>query len=459
MKTLYIRFVLTAICILISSSLLAFFLANAYYQVYLKPFNDKKITKIAEETAAFASTLPSISLSDYLKTVAHSGYQIHITNERGQDAYYGSAFKTKYLPHTVVATVLDGQVYHGIKNFPKRLFITGFFDDELINTIGVPFEIDGNKYALFIRPDVELQFGEMRIFFAQLLVLSLILTVLFIFIGTRYIVRPIQILTKATTKIAQGDYDIQLAVDRKDEIGTLATSFERMTESIQRLEEMRQEFVANVSHEIQSPLTSIQGFSHALRTEHVTEEERKQYAAIIEEESRRMSVMSKQLLLLASLDKERDILEWTTFDIGEQIQQIIHAAAWSWREKELGIEMDVPSTYIKGDKRFLHQVWLNLIQNSIKFTESGGTIFISVRMMDKAAIQVTIQDTGQGIHEEDMPYIFDRYYKGDKARTRKESGSGLGLSIVKKIIYLHKGTITVQSEVGKGTVFQVILPR
>ncbi|MFD3446528.1 sensor histidine kinase, partial [Microbacteriaceae bacterium 4G12] len=459
MKTLYVRFVVTAMIIIIISSLLAFIMTNTYYQIYLKPFNDAKITKIATEATQFAEASPGINVPEYMSTIAKMGYQIYLDDEHGRDTYLGSSFKKKNIGQDVVASVLQGNVYHGIAKFPKKLFITGFFDEELRNTVGVPFQVDGTRYALFIRPDVELQFGEMRIFFAQLLVFSVGLTILFIFIGTRYVVKPIRIFTKATKKIAEGQYNIQLDVDRKDEIGELAQSFTRMTTSLKHLEDMRQEFVSNVSHEIQSPLTSIQGFSQALRAENVTEEQRQQYLSIIEEESRRLSMMSKQLLMLASLDKEQDILEMTTFDVADQIKQIFITNAWYWREKDLAIDMDLSPISITGDKRFLHQIWTNLIYNSIKFTEPGGTIFVSAQTDEAGAVHVIVEDTGKGISEEDLPHIFERYYKGDKARKREESGSGLGLSIVKKIVELHKGTITAQSEVGKGTRFEVILPQ
>ncbi|WP_416829071.1 sensor histidine kinase [Ectobacillus polymachus] len=459
MKTLYVHYVMTTTVIIMISSLLAFFIANSYYQIHLKPINDQKMTKMGEDTVGFAASMPNKDIPKYMDTIAKMGYQIYLVDDQGGKTYFGSSFRKQNIDNNVVSSVLNGQVYHGIANFPKKLFITGFFDNELRNTVGIPFQSDGKRYALFLRPDIELQFGEMRIFFAQLLLFGVGLTVLLVFISTRYIVKPIRKLTMATKKIAEGQYNIQLEVNRKDEIGTLAQSFTRMTASLKRLEEMRQEFVSNVSHEIQSPLTSIQGFSQALRTEQVSEEQRQQYLSIIEEESRRLSAMSKQLLTLASLDKEHNILELTTFDVSEQIKQIFLTTRWYWQEKELAIDIDLPSLSISGDKRLLHQVWMNLIYNSIKFTEKGGTIFVSAQMDNCGAIHVIVEDTGKGIPEEDLPYVFDRYYKGDKSRKREESGSGLGLSIVKKIIDLHKGTITVHSTIGKGTRFEVILPQ
>ncbi|WP_028400436.1 sensor histidine kinase [Ectobacillus panaciterrae] len=457
MRTLYLQFVVTSICIMIMSSIIAFGVSNAYYQIYLKPFNDQKITKMAKETASFYEKSPQ-NIDEYMKHAASLGYQIYLADGYKKGTFYGSPFHDTKLNDKVISSVLNGHEYHGILQFPKKWFITGFFDDVLANTIGVPIQAGKTRYAMFIRPDIEQQFGEMRIFFAQLLMFTICFSIILIFIGTRYVVKPIRMLTKATKKIAEGNYNIRLDVDRRDEIGTLSKNFSRMAESLERLEEMRQEFVSNVSHEIQSPLASIQGFSQALRSKQVTEQQYDHYLSIIEEESRRLSLLSKQLLMLASLDKEKDIWEKTKFDLADQMKQVLSATEWHWREKDLAMDINLPSTEIQGDKRLLHQVWMNLIYNSIKFTEAGGTIFISLHNEDQKHVHVIVADTGVGISEEDLPHIFDRYYKADKSRKREESGSGLGLSIVKKIIELHQGTMTVESEEGKGTRFEVILP-
>lgn len=173
----------------------------------------------------------------------------------------------------------------------------------------------------------------MRIFLAVLLGFIVLLSIIFIAIAAGYIVRPIRKFTKATQKIASGEYEIELDVKRKDEIGTLSTSFQKMTKSIKELDEMRQEFVSNVSHEFQSPLSSIQGFSKTLQTEKMSMEERNHYLQIIEGESKRMSSLCKQLLTLASLDKEEKVLQIKEFNLQKQIKDVIFMLEWKWREK------------------------------------------------------------------------------------------------------------------------------
>jgi signal transduction histidine kinase len=236
----------------------------------------------------------------------------------------------------------------------------------------------------------------------------------------------------------------------------MARHFTQMAEALQKLDEMRQTFVANVSHEIQSPLTSIQGFAQAAREDEVTGEERRRYLAIIEEESRRLSLLGKQLLTLAALDKDSGVVKKTTFRLDEQIRQVVLVSEWQLREKEMAVELELPEADVTADKQLLHQVWLNLIANAIKFSERGGSVSIEMNVGRETA--VTVRDNGAGIPEAELPHIFDRFYKADKARNRTRSGSGLGLSIVHKIVQVHGGTVEVRSRLGEGTAFTVRLP-
>ncbi|MGX2961035.1 sensor histidine kinase [Peribacillus sp. JNUCC 23] len=459
MKTLYLRIVFTTIFVMILSGIIAFILANFYYQNKLKPFNDSKVTRLSKDIVNFYEKNQEILLNDYLENTADLGYQLYIVDPNGQGFFYGGEFRNKEMDSEIIQNVLNGHVYHGILDFPSSAFITGFFDNVLTNTIGVRMTVDGKNYALFIRPNLDMQFGEMRIFFSVLLILSLIVSILFVIISTRYIVKPIIKLTDATKRISTGKYDIQLDMKRRDEIGKLAEHFKEMAKNLEQLESMRQEFVSNVSHEIQAPLASIQGFSNTLQSDTLPEEQRKQYLAIIEAETKRMSQLSKQLLMLASLDKEEHLIKKSTFNVAEQIKQVIFMSEWSWQEKEIAIDLSLPTTFIYADQHLLHQVWTNLLTNSIKFTPIGGTVSIRLTEQENDCI-VEVQDTGIGIAQSELANIFNRFYKVDQARTPSEIGSsGLGLAITKKIVELHSGQISVTSQIGNGTTFRIQLPR
>ena len=457
MRTLYVRIIVTTMAIMIASAVIAFAATNIYYQHFLKPENDKKVTHIANNIISLYEKNKSESISDYLTAMTDLGYKFYLVKPDGTRQTFGAAFTSEKLEHEHIESVLNGGTYHGIANFPWKLFVTGFFDNELKNTVGVPIEIDGETHALFVRPNTMQQFGEMRIFLAVLLVLALFFSFLLVLASTRLIVKPIKKLTDATKKIAAGNYHVKLNVNRMDEIGRLATDFSKMSDSLKRTEERRQEFVSNVSHEIQSPLTSIQGFSQALREDELSGGMRERYLTIIENESKRLSGLSKQLLILSNLDQDGDKSDFIPFDVAQQLKEVISTMEWQWREKELTVQINAPPTIVNGDPKLLQQVWVNLLTNAIRYTEAGGEITVQITS-DKSEIHLTVGDTGIGIAEEDMAQLFDRFYKVDKARTRTENSTGLGLSIVKKIVELHEGTVFAESEPGMGSIFTVALP-
>ncbi|MGE7763432.1 sensor histidine kinase [Peribacillus sp. NPDC097895] len=262
----------------------------------------------------------------------------------------------------------------------------------------------------------------------------------------------------ALRKIANGDYNVQLdfKMDKRNEMTDIINHFNHMANQLKQMEEMRQEFISNVSHEIQSPLTSIVGFAQALQLNKLTIEERNHYLHIIETESRRLSKLSDNLLKLTSLESEHHPFERTSFRLDQQIRTIILACEPTWLEKELEMDISLEKISIFADKDLMNQVWTNIIHNSIKFTQHHGRITIRLQQINDQ-VSITVTDTGIGISEQDQFHIFERFYKADLARERTKSGSGLGLSIVKKIIDMHDGTISVKSEIEKGTTFTILL--
>lgn len=263
----------------------------------------------------------------------------------------------------------------------------------------------------------------------------------------------------AQKKIAEGDYNISLNKNT-EELGPyseLVESVNHMAVELNRMEKMRQEFISNVSHEIQSPLTSIRGFARALRNEKLSAESRLHYLDIIESESMRLSKLSDNLLRLASLEADTIKLEPRVYRLDKQIRLIVLSCEPQWSEKELHMDVALEDVEIKADEDMMSQAFINLIHNSIKFTPEGGQVSIALYKQEHM-ITFKISDTGMGMAEEDTSRIFERFYKADKSRNPSVKGSGLGLSIVKKIVELHLGTIEVKSKSGQGTTFTVSLP-
>ncbi|MGO4272035.1 histidine kinase dimerization/phospho-acceptor domain-containing protein, partial [Paenibacillus sp. TAF58] len=333
MRSLYFRVFLMTLAVIFASSMLGFFLSNTYYHVKLKPFNDEKLVIIAEQMKQFVEKEP-YSMDHYLQNAAALGYEIYLTDAQGDDRFYGRNFRQHDLDEHAKDLVLGGSLYHGVARFPNKPFISGFFDNRLSNTVGILVHVHDRNYALFIRPDVILQFGELRIFFALIGLLTVLISIILFLISTRYLVKPITRLSEATKRIAQGNYNLRLPTNRRDEIGQLAGHFMTMSRELERVDQSRQQFVSNVSHEIQTPLTSIQGFAKVLADRDLPQKEREHYSAIIEEESRHLSLLSKQLLLLSSLEQGQETLTKMTFSLRGQIRQAVQVLQWQLEEKE-----------------------------------------------------------------------------------------------------------------------------
>ncbi|WP_067927666.1 sensor histidine kinase [Alicyclobacillus shizuokensis] len=274
-----------------------------------------------------------------------------------------------------------------------------------------------------------------------------------------------QSLLDAMRRMAKGDFNVRVDVELVTEPGgrnhpfrQLVHSVNTMAEELAQLEEVRQEFISNVSHEIQSPLTSITGFVQALKDDRLPPSQRRHYLDIIEAESRRLSRLSDNLLKLTMLESGQHSFHPQRYRLDKQIRSVVLTCEPLWLKKQIAVDVSLPPTYITADEDLLSQVWMNLLANAIKFTGENGRIDISLQR-DGDWAEMRITDTGIGIAEEDLPRIFERFFKADKSRSAQKSGGGLGLAIVNKILSIHKGQITVQSRLGAGTTFTVRLPQ
>lgn len=264
---------------------------------------------------------------------------------------------------------------------------------------------------------------------------------------------------EALEKIAQGDFSIRLDNEFRDHriAGALADTVNKMALELDQMETMRQEFISNVSHEIQSPLTSIRGFAQALENDHLSAEERRHYLAIIQAESTRLSRITEDLLRLAALQSDKARFEPRLYPLDKQIRSLILACEPQWMAKRLEMEVTLDVAEITADEDLLSQVWINLIHNSIKFTPEGGRVCVELHRRGDS-LEFKISDSGPGISEDDQTRIFERFYKADPSRTHSNGGSGLGLSIARKVVEMHRGSIRVQSKLGAGSTFIVSLP-
>jgi signal transduction histidine kinase len=454
MKTLYSKFVITTMLVMIGSLCIGFLATNTYYHQVVKEKNDTKNVNIAQDIVHYIETDKPEDLNSYLTTLGKIGYQIYVTTG-DEGHFFGGQYRDQTLSASVVEHVLNGETYHGMRDFPKETFVTGFFANELINTIGVPFTYENKPYALFIRPDIRLLFSEVHTILAGLMLVMTVLSLLAMLLFAKALIRPITKLTAATQQLAHEKFDTVLDIDRADEIGQLAASFNRMTERLQENDRTRKEFISNVSHDFQSPLLNIQGYVDLLKNPSLTEQERKEYAAIIELETKRLSTLTKQLLLLTSLDQSTRIAKREPYRLDEQLKETVRKYRWQMEESQLQISYKLEQIIYDGDAGLLQNVWDNLLTNAIKYNVEGGQIHLYLQKKS-TSLEILVQDSGIGMTEDQLAKVYDRFYRADASRTKQ--GTGLGLAIVKQIIELHGGTIQMESTMHAGTKVYIHLP-
>lgn len=443
---------------MVFSALTAFLSVNTYYHQNLKGSNDEKNMTIVRQLARYIEETSPEDLNLYLKTQAAAGYKLLLVNDDLTGRRYGQAFRLDNLDEEDVMSVLRGKDYHGMKDYPTETFVTGFFSDETANTVGVPFTYKGKEYALFLRPDIKLLFTEVHFLLGGMVIVMAIASLLAMLIVAKRLIRPITQLTLATKKVGKEEFSGILHIHQKDEIGQLAESFQKMTERLGENDLIRKKFISDVSHDFQSPLLNIKGYAGLLMDESLPADERAGYAKVIQSETDRLSSLTKQLLLLTSLDQMMSPLKPSRYDVSEQLRETVRRYRWLLEEKQISLSMEIEDAELIGDPAFLEKVWENLMSNALKYTQDYGTIEVSL-VSDETSVTVEIGDSGIGIAEENLTHIFNRFYREDDSRTIAAEGTGLGLSIVQQVIELHNGTITVSSEKGKGTTIKIVLPK
>ena len=286
---------------------------------------------------------------------------------------------------------------------------------------------------------------------------SIILGTLITIIVSKKILRPMHDLIEATQIVSKGDFTVRVREIKQDnELGVLIKSFNIMAKELGGIEIFRQNFINNFSHEFKTPIVSIRGFAKQLQKESLTQEQRKEYTDIIITESERLTNMSANILLLTRFENQQIVIDRKEFYLDEQLRKCVLILEKQRSRKRIEFQLNLEETnYYTNDEMFSH-VWMNLISNAIKFSYPESTIIISCRAEEDKNIIVEITDQGIGINQETMGHIFDKFYQGDKSHILE--GNGLGLSIVKRIVELCKGDISVKSEKEKGTTFQINLP-
>lgn len=276
------------------------------------------------------------------------------------------------------------------------------------------------------------------------------------FILGRFIITPVKTLITGMTKLAEGDFSTRITLGKYvDSTTDISKSFNALATQLQDTEILRSDFVNNFSHEVKTPLVSITGLVSLLKNDKLPKEKRIQYIELIEEEIQRLSSMTTNMLNLSKLEKQEIVTDKTTFNLSEQIRTCVLLLEKKWTKKHTRLALDFDEHMLYANEDLLKQVWINLIDNSIKFSKDKGKVSIGIEE-SKTDICVSISNTGEKIKDDDMDKIFNKFYQSDSSRHKE--GHGIGLSIVSRIVYLHNGKVTVTSN-DERTTFSVILPK
>ncbi len=281
-----------------------------------------------------------------------------------------------------------------------------------------------------------------------------------IYIMTYRLTKPLKSMSEAAKAMAKGDFSKRVPVTSDDEIGELAVSFNMMTNSLSRLESMRRSFVGNVSHELKTPMTTIAGFIDGILDGTIKEEDREYYLSIVSSEVKRLSRLVNGMLSVTRLESGEAVLKKQEFDIYGLLCTIMISQEQRIENKKIKIiGLDtIDGIKVYADKDMLYQVLYNLVDNAIKFVDESGKISFSLKENEKQ-IQFTISNSGKGIPQSELPFVFERFYKVDKSRSDVKNSTGLGLYIVKTIVTAHGGKILVMSQENEFTTFEVTIPK
>lgn len=305
-----------------------------------------------------------------------------------------------------------------------------------------PLQIDNQTKYLELTLDQTMYKDVLNRAFILLSTITLLIGIVLNGLISFQIVRPIRRLTLLTKQFAKGNFSFPAYKKQTVEIDQLYESFGSMSNDLDKTLQSQKDFISNISHEFQTPLTSINGFAKALQQKEMSRQQQNHYLEIIDKESARLSLLSRNVLKLSNLQNNTQLLEKRQVDLAEQIRQVIISLETQWDAKKLNIELDVEKYMLFADEMLLYQVWYNLINNAIHFSPVGASIYIKMKI-DANTCRITILDEGPGIEASELERVKEPFYK---AKNLKSTGNGLGLSIVENILQKHNGQMILYNE-------------
>ena len=400
--------------------------------------------------------LKAISLSSDDVTVVVADNNGNILLSAGTDA--SSIPDGAIIPRSLMDEVNSG---NKISGFEK---IDGVFDEPNLVS-AAPIMRNNNVVGSVLVFSDSLALEELMEVIIKTIVLSslwvMIAALVAVYFVSERVISPLKSISRAAKKFAAGQFDVRVEVKGKDEVAELATAFNNMAMSLDNYETMRNTFMANVSHDLRTPMTTISGFIDGMLAGAIPPEKHDYYLGVIASEARRLSRLVASLLDISRIQAGDRKFVMAPFDACEMARQILISFEQKIDQKRLDVEFDCPedSMFVKADRDAIHQVLYNICDNAVKFSNEKGKLSLTLAYTKDKKVEISVYNEGMGIPADDLPYVFERFYKSDKSRGLDKLGVGLGMFITKTIIDAHGETVRAESEYGKYCRFVFTLPR
>ena len=470
-KTLFSKhFVMVSAVILLSITILGAVLL-AFASQYFKEDRYELLGYNAQQAAAL--TYEDFKSNDYkavntrvvmpmYSILAHAiQSDIYLVNTEGEILLYVEGEEQKPQSTNISKKIVSKVFTDGEYREVGRL--DGLYK-EAHYTVGIPVATDEGVPAavIFVSTSADI----LTEFLAQILKMFivsslavLILAFAAVYFLTADLVRPLRKMVAATQSFSKGDFTVRVPVESYDELGQLAISFNNMASSLATTEVTRRSFTANVSHELRTPMTTIAGFVDGILDGTIPPEKRDDYLRIVSDETKRLARLVRSMLNIARIEAGELEIKPDLFDVNDTVLRTVFTFEKQLEDKHIEMRgLDTGRVMVEADPDLIHQVVYNLIENAVKFANEGGVISVHYSEDDKFTY-VAIRNSGDGIPKDEIPHVFDRFYKTDKSRSRDKGGAGLGLHIVRSIINLHGGDIVVRSVEGEYCEFEFSIPK
>lgn len=470
-KTLFSKhFVTVAAIILFSITILGAVLL-AFASQYFKQDRYKLLEHNARQAATltysdfksnrYSAVDPRVILPMYTILANAIEADIYLVNTEGRLLIFTEGSGSKHADVVIAQAIIDQASQNG--QYRELGKMSGIYESGHY-TVGIPIRTEDGVPAAVVF--VSASASALSVFLKEILkmfVISslsvLILAFAAVYFITAGLVRPLREMVVATQSFSKGDFTVRVPVESYDEIGQLAISFNNMASTLATTETTRRSFTANVSHELRTPMTTIAGFVDGILDGTIEEEKRDYYLNIVSQEIKRLSRLVRSMLNIARIEAGELQIKPDLFDINDTVITTVFTFEKPLEEKSIEVRgLDSGKVMVEADPDLIHQVVYNLIENAVKFANEGGYIEVSYSISDSFT-SVAIKNSGDGVPKDEIPHIFDRFYKTDKSRSHDKGGAGLGLHIVRSIINLHGGEIIVHSVEGEYCEFVFTIPK